>query len=371
MKYLLGLKKLPFEQSEKQIIYVEGEYDEEVNHYIQKNYEHIAQKFDSWGYEFCYLPYLGKELAESESMHYYSPFAANDFKPSADFKSDLLLNWMVNPDNKKHIKPSLLYYHPCCFQSDYEGAESQYRGITLTPDSGYDSTNDLSTILKEIHYDICAYDRQIPRFHFVSQEDVEKFKSSLSEEERKEMELWESIAVKYRQRGVKRYLLATLAYGEDDELGPLQITKNFRIILTATGEEIKMGPLPKTLYLFFLNHEESIDYPHLVDYRNELRDIYMKLLGTSIVTDEIINSINDLVDYTNSNSINEKMRYIRVAFRKVMEDYIASNYYVDGEQGKPKGIKLPRNLVTWECDMVPPTQVKDVVGSHERIRHNW
>ena len=41
------------------------------------------------------------------------------------------------------------------------------------------------------------------------------------------------------------------------------------------------------------------------------------------------------------------------------------------EQGKPKGIKLPRNLVTWECDMVPPTQVKDVVGSHERIRHNW
>ena len=31
--FTLGLKKLPFEQDARQIIYVEGQYDEEVNHF--------------------------------------------------------------------------------------------------------------------------------------------------------------------------------------------------------------------------------------------------------------------------------------------------------------------------------------------------
>lgn len=69
--------------------------------------------------------------------------------------------------------------------------------------------------------------------------------------------------------------------------------------------------------------------------------------------------------------MNEKVGYIRGAFRRLMEDHIASNYYVDGEQGKAKSIRLSRELVTWDCDMVPPTKVKDVIGGHEKIRDNW
>lgn len=368
MKYLLGLKKLPFEQDCKQIIYVEGEYDEKVNSYIQENYKHITQKFDSWGYKFCYLPYLGKELAESESMHYYAPFASEDFKSIAIFKSDLILEWMVNLNNKKQIKPSLLYYHPSCFQSDYEGAESQFRGITLTPDSGYDKTNDLSTILKEIDSDMYSFSKQPIKFHFIGQDKVEQFKNDLtSEEERKEIELFEQIAKKYRRSAIEKYILATLAYGED-EISPLRITKDFRIILTANNQEVKMGELPKTVFLFYLKHNEPIDFPHLVDYKDELKSIYMRLIRANIETDDIKDSINRLIDYSNDNSINVKKNHIKAAFCAIMDDYIASNYYLDGKKGEAKRIKLPRNLVTWECDMIPPTQVDDVVGTHEKIR---
>ena len=361
MKFLLGLKKLPFEQNTKEIIYVEGEYDDVVNRYIQRNYEQITKKFDSWGYKFCYLPFLGKELAESESMHYYAPFASDGFMPAADFKSDFLLDWMVNPDNKKSIKPSLLYYHPNCFQSDYEGAESQFRGITLTPDSGYDKTDDLSSLLREIHNDLCNYDWQTPRFHFVSKEEVERFKSGLTEEERKEMRLWESIAEKYRRKGVERYLLATMAYGEDEKLSPLRVTKDYRIILTDTGEEVKMGELPKALYLFYLRRNNSVEFSHLTDYKDELRRIYMKLLGTSIITDGINDSINRLTDYSDNNSIHEKRTYIKRAFRKIMNDHIASNYYLDGEAKGAKGIKISRDLVEIECDLGPLTEPKEIV----------
>ncbi len=358
MKYLLGLKKLPFEQCVDQIIYVEGEYDEKVNRYIQENYELITQKFESWGYKFCYMPYLGQELAESKSMQYYVPFASSNFKPISEFKSDFLLNWMVNPSNKKKIKPSLLYYHPYCFKSDYIGAESQYRGITLSLE--YERTNDLSNVLHEIHIDLCNYADQVPRFHFVPNEMVEQFKSDLTEEERKEIEIWEEIAEKFRRKGVERYLLATMAYGEDEKLSPLQVTKDYRIILTDTGEEVKMGELPKSLYLLYLRREKGIDFSHLIDYADELRVIYMKLLGAKIITDDINDSINRLVNCSYNNSIHEKRTYIKKAFLRFMNDHVASNYYLSGDsKNGEKFIKISRELVKIECDLGPITEPKD------------
>lgn len=45
MKYTLGLKQLPFVQDTKDILYVENNYDQDVNAYIQKNYERIAHNY--------------------------------------------------------------------------------------------------------------------------------------------------------------------------------------------------------------------------------------------------------------------------------------------------------------------------------------
>ena len=45
----LGLKKLPFKQDKSQIIYVESKYDEEINRYIQENYDKIRSHFELRG----------------------------------------------------------------------------------------------------------------------------------------------------------------------------------------------------------------------------------------------------------------------------------------------------------------------------------
>lgn len=85
----------------------------------------------------------------------------------------------------------------------------------------------------------------------------------------------------------------------------------------------------------------------------------MKLLGATIITDEIKDNINRLTDYINSNSIHEKRTYIKNAFCRFMDDHIASNYYLDGEPKGDKGIKLSRNIVEIECDLGPMTELQD------------
>ena len=62
MKYTLGLKGLPFEPHPKQIIYVENEYDEEINHFIFDHHEDLCNYFKLFGYEFCYLPLLSENF---------------------------------------------------------------------------------------------------------------------------------------------------------------------------------------------------------------------------------------------------------------------------------------------------------------------
>ena len=94
MIYTLGLKNAPFHGESHQIIYIEGQYDEEVNQYIQKNYDTIRQHFSACGYDFVYLPYLSRELQADGSLSYFAPYLTDG---QLKLKSDLMLRWMVFP----------------------------------------------------------------------------------------------------------------------------------------------------------------------------------------------------------------------------------------------------------------------------------
>ncbi len=355
MKYVLGLKKLPFEQNKKQIIYVEGEYNKNVNHYIQKNYNTITQYFRCNGFEFCYIPYLAKELANSMSMRYYAPFAPNDFKPNTNLTSDALLDFMINRRGKNKIEPALLYYHPNSFQDDYVKANKQFLAITLTPDSGYEKTDNFSVILDEIQRDMSYYDGLQPKSRIVEWNAIEEFLDQLDCERRKKMETFIEMSRELRRDGAERWILATMAYGNDVEVSPIKITKDFRIVLEKINKEVDLDALPKTVFLFYLNHPEGVSTPYLVDYKNELRAIYLKLLGRVKTTEEIEKSIKALTDYSNSNSIYEKINTIKTTFESIMDERIASNYCIIGKRKQPKKIGLSKEQIIWECDMVPAT----------------
>lgn len=133
------------------------------------------------------------------------------------------------------------------------------------------------------------------------------------------------------------------------KLSRLRITRQFKILLVDYDKEIKMGPLPKTVFLFYLRHPEGVKFSYLQDHVNELLRIY----GHVSVNDDLEKMRESIASLTDplSNSICEKCAAIKKAFVLQVKDGVAKNYYVTGMQGGKKGIALDRNLVEWECEL--------------------
>ena len=133
------------------------------------------------------------------------------------------------------------------------------------------------------------------------------------------------------------------------KLSRLRITRQYKILLVDYDKEIRMGPLPKTVFLFFLRHPEGVMFSHLQDYKKELINIYERVC-TNDDPQKMKESISRLTDPFD-NSICEKCAAVKKAFVMNISDAIAKNYYINGAQGEKKGISLDRNLVEWECDL--------------------
>ena len=134
------------------------------------------------------------------------------------------------------------------------------------------------------------------------------------------------------------------------KLSHLRITKQFKIFLTDyDNEEIKMGPLPKTVFLFFLRHPEGVMFSHLQNYREELLRIYGQVC-TNDDPRKMEDSIDRLINPFD-NSICEKCANVKKAFILKIADNSASNYYISGAQGEKKLIPIDRSLVEWECEL--------------------
>ena len=133
------------------------------------------------------------------------------------------------------------------------------------------------------------------------------------------------------------------------KLSRLRITRQFKILLVDYDMEIKMGPLPKTVFLFYLRHPEGVKFTYLQDHIDELRNIYghVSVNDDPVKMDESIASLTDPLN----NSICEKCAAIKKAFMLKVHDNVARNYYITGLQGGEKGIALDRNLVEWECQL--------------------
>lgn len=157
-------------------------------------------------------------------------------------------------------------------------------------------------------------------------------------------EIRERVA-KLRSMGVNELVIKSLFY---DPVKPsrLRITADNRILLPDyQNMEIKMGPLPKAVFFFFLRHPEGIIFKHLVNHREELLELYCQTSGREADA-EMRESIQSLTNPL-SNSINEKCSRIREAFLKELEERLATPYVVTGDKATPKTITLPRELVEW------------------------
>lgn len=136
-----------------------------------------------------------------------------------------------------------------------------------------------------------------------------------------------------------------------------------------------MTPLQKALYIFYLRHPEGVEFKMLSAYYDELLAIY-KVLSNREDWQKQQHSIRRLVD-TTDNAINEKCSRIKEAFLKVVDDFIAQNYYIclKKETYKEdstiytnllKRIILPRELVLYpeeflNIPILTPSEKKKVI----------
>lgn len=187
-----------------------------------------------------------------------------------------------------------------------------------------------------------------------------------------------------KEGGYYELLLHTLGSDTVDELrrvklnptlSRLVVTDDYRIVLEDFGKEVKMTPLQKTLYIFYLRHPEGIEFKLLSAYYDELLEIY-KVLSNREDLKKQQESIRRLVDVTD-NAINEKCSRIKEAFLKVTDDFIARNYYIvqkkehywegNSHYSKlSKAILIDRNLVEYSSEfkhievLVPKDKMKEL-----------
>lgn len=351
MPYTLAVNNLPFEPDKNQIIYIDGTNNTSIDSLIKYNYFGIRRCFEARGYDFCYIPYLKKELIDYEKIHYNAPYAKSGH---AKYITDdnFILKYMVEPNKRAEVPPSLLYYIPDFEDKKIPGAQYLFRGIPIT-ELSFDIDPVLRGVLKDILIDIDENEDHL--LYRMEDEEmplmVDESRLTIADDEfdfeaKVLMKEIEERIERLREKGIKSYIIERLVLN-NKRLSKMIITKDNKIILREYFTEIKMTPLPKAVYFLFLKHPEGIMFSYLPDYREEVLEIYKKLKGRMFNETEARKRIWDVTDPL-SNSINEKCSRIREAFVSQFDERFARWYYVDGERGEAKKIALPRDLVEWE-----------------------
>ena len=177
------------------------------------------------------------------------------------------------------------------------------------------------------------------------------------------------IAIKLRAAGRNDLILSALGSHMLDELkaeaargklSRLVITSDYRFLLPDLGNvEVDLQPVHKAVYLLFLNHPEGIEFKHLSEYKDELRQWYRKtakMMDLGKIEESVVHLTNPL-----DNAINEKCSRIKRAFLDVMDEYAASYYIISGHARidssttiktwykRLKVINLPRYLVVFKA----------------------
>lgn len=129
------------------------------------------------------------------------------------------------------------------------------------------------------------------------------------------------------------------------KISRLVVDRNGSIELPDYDARLDLDTLSVAIYVLFLRHPEGIVYKCLVDYRDELIDIYSKIANRGTLR-EIVATVDHLVDPFNSGQISIHVSRIKKAFLNVKDERIAKLYYIKGPQGGAKSIELDRSMVS-------------------------
>jgi hypothetical protein len=131
-----------------------------------------------------------------------------------------------------------------------------------------------------------------------------------------------------------------------DELSQIVVDKEFNIRFPLYNSKLAyLGPLPKTLYIFFLIKETPVNIADLSNEENVelLKAIYSKVSGTEYYVDEKIMSLIDMGEGFNRNRSLVK-RSLKNALPETNQSLIC-HYEISGQRGQPKKVNLEKDLI--------------------------
>lgn len=352
---------LPFVPEDDEVFYLENEYDEKANAFILKHKALIAEKFKSKGFRFVYLPLI--QLPEEqlrESILYHNPNASSEQlrqmlqEAQTPLSSNFLLDYMICPKNRGNIKASFAYYNTTSADCT-DGFRLQKTIFDYITFDGDEALQHPEGVLDEILEEMGRKKQWSAGVNCIVERNVEEespderfdhdIKQLLEEVRERVSEL--------RLRGISESVI-TRYVSPRPPLSKLIVTHDLRILLEDYNKEVTMQPINKAVFLLFLRHPEGLYFKRLSEHVQELAVIYHcikerknhieRMLSADL---KIPTSIQAIVDPL-SNAVNEKCTRIKEDFLLLVHDDIAREYYITGQRGSAKSIKLPRHLVVWE-----------------------
>lgn len=334
-----------------EVFYIEAEYDEEVNALIRDNLAFIQDHlWNTRQKTFFYLPAITGELLE-ECVRYHTPWVKQFHMTASPLSISCLLDYLHDTQQRKSIKPGFARMNESSLLLDGYGRNSveftlfhfDAEKCKATPEEYLTNLCNLicdDTIvchLGHIRLDIADYQRR-------------DYSLDLDKEGQELVRQIQELARRLYAKGVGEYYIRQLV-GCEPVLSRLVITKDYRIVLPdLDNKEIVMEPMNKAVYLLFLRHSEGIAFKNMIDHRQELLKIYLRLWTekdyATIDWARTYKAIDSICSPL-SNSINEKTSRIKGIFQKEMHDDIARNYYITGSYGEPRRISLPQVMIEW------------------------
>jgi len=395
--------KVPFSFDRDTYLYLENKPNESISQCVERNLDKINKVFSEYGFRFIYLP---KWEPDSSSIHLANIPKEREVQVKCFLERINTVEYTHLLCKALHIDKeeidSGIFHFACYLYDDHihktEILQTRFthflmQGVTDESieefcrnycDMIVDSRNRaqgacFSVAVKRPLLGWNFYERQGTPFENYADYTFPVDMKDIAENIKKEIE-------QLKEGGYFELLLHTLGDDTINELrnvklnpslSKIEITDDYRIMLSDYGKEVKMTPLQKTLYIFYLRHPEGVAFKMLSAYYDELLAIY-KVLSNREDLEKQQHSIRRLVDATD-NAINEKCSRIKEAFLKVVDDFIAQNYYLclKRENYKNVGIThtnllkritLPRELVVYpkeiqNISILEPKEKKKIIES--------
>ncbi len=351
MKEIFIDRDLPFRPNFRYYIYLEPTFDPSVYSFFRKHIAEINSK-DEYR-QILYFPlYIDQELVPI--VKYNRPgieaSVINEIRSTDDNVNniyDIILSHviglsesgrltapcLITSEDSKDIKDYRFSFYPLVYNDDNQ-FEQLIQSIIDVP--GYDSGIRCSTVDERLDVLESAIGEKIDsdeKYNWADKHSITELASEIQERIKK-----------LQLMGVSDFTIRSIVKLPEAKLSPLLITKDYRIFLPAYNNmEIYMPTLSKAVYFLYLRHPLGMRFKELIDYRDELFQIYCAISNRENY-DKMRQSIDELVDSTH-NSINEKCSRIRASFISRFADDMAHHYYITGSSSTPKRIALERNML--------------------------